>query len=432
MTRTFSSHHGTRRVGALWLVLYRPRLRRSPLLPIFLIVLVDVLGLTIVIPLLAIYSERFGASPFVATLIMSSFAVCQLVSGPILGKLSDRYGRRPILLISQLGTLAGFVVMAEAHALWMVFAGRILDGATAGNLAIAQAYISDHTVPEKRAKSFALIGIAFGLGFAIGPVISGWLSHYSLEAPFWAAAALSGCSILGTIFILPKDAPTAPTLPGAQTVTAGGGRLGILDWGMYAVYFRRPGMGRLLAQFFVYMFSFSMFIGCFALFAERHYTWNGHPFTPREIGFAFAGSSVVGLVIQGGLMGRLVARFGEANLSGVGFGTLFVGYFLLGTSDSLYMLGVAIFFSSIGNSLLRPALTSLVTRLADRTEQGVILGLTQSLSSVAAIIAPPIAGTLIDHDLGRVWAWTAAAAGLVGLFLVRRKVAAPAPPPATT
>ncbi len=393
-------------------------MRRSPLLPIFLIVLVDVLGLTIVIPLLAIYSETFGASPFVATLIMSSFAICQLISGPILGKLSDRYGRRPVLLVSQIGTLAGFVILAKADALWMVFAGRILDGATAGNLAIAQAYISDHTAPEKRAKSFALIGIAFGLGFAIGPVISGWLSHHSLAAPFWLAAALSGCSILGTIFILPKDQPTA-ALPTAQAVTAGGGRLGILDWGMYAGYFRRPALGRLLAQFFVYMFSFSLFIGCFALYAERHYRWDGHYFTPREIGFAFAGSAVIGLVIQGGLIGRLVARFGEASLSRFGFVTLFIGYGLLGTSDSLYMLAVSIFFSSIGNSLLRPALTSLVSRLADRTEQGVVLGLTQSLSSLAAIVAPPIAGILVEHDLGIVWAWLGALAGLVGFLLVR-------------
>lgn len=393
------------------------------MLPIFLIVLVDVLGLTIVIPLLAIYSERFGASPFVATLIMSTFAICQLVSGPILGRLSDRYGRRPILLISQLGTLAGFAMMAEASSLWMVFAGRILDGATAGNLAIAQAYISDHTPPEKRAKSFALIGIAFGLGFAIGPVISGWLSHYSLETPFWAAAALSGCSILGTIFILPREAGTAaPSAPPGP----GGARLGVLDWGQYAVYFRRPALGRLLAQFFVYMMSFSLFIGCFALYAERHYVWGWHYFTPREIGFAFAGSSVIGLVIQGGLIGKLVARYGEAKLSAFGFVTLFVGYAFLGASEffsfdhRLYVLGVSIFFSSIGNSLLRPALTALVTHEADRTEQGVVLGLTQSLSSIAAVVAPPIAGALITHDLGLVWAWLGAAFGLGGFFLVRR------------
>lgn len=393
-------------------------MRRSPLLPIFLIVLVDVLGLTIVIPLLAIYSERFGASPFVATLLMASFAVCQLVSGPILGKLSDRYGRRPILLISQLGTLIGFIVMAEATALWMVFLGRMLDGATAGNLAIAQAYISDHTPPEKRAKSFALVGIAFGIGFTIGPVISGALSGHSLSTPFWAAAALSGCAILGTIFILPKEPPVAP-VPEAQAVGPAGARLGILDWGMYATYFRRPAMARLLVQFFVYMFSFSLFVGCFALYAERHYVWEWHYFRPREIGFVFAASSVISLVIQGGLMGRLVTRFGELSLASFGFLTLVVGYLILPLSSSLVVLGVAIFFSSIGNALLRPALTSLVTREADRSEQGVVLGLTQSLASVAAIVAPPLSGLLITHDLGILWAWLGALAGLVGFVLTR-------------
>src|SRR5262245_61742583 len=127
-------------------------MRRSPLAPIFLIVLVDVLGLTIVIPLLAIYAESFGASPFEAALLMPTFAACQLVSGPILGRLSDRYGRRPLLLFSQMGTFVAFILMAKAHALWMVFLGRALDGATAGNLTIAQAYISDHTPPEKRAR----------------------------------------------------------------------------------------------------------------------------------------------------------------------------------------------------------------------------------------------------------------------------------------
>ena len=130
---------------------------RSPLLPIFLIVLVDVLGFTIVIPLLSLYAERFGASPLVATTIVSVYAACSLVSTPLIGNLSDRYGRRRMLLVSQAGTFAGFIMLGNATALWMVFAGRILDGITAGNLSIAQAYISDHTKPEDRAKAFGII-----------------------------------------------------------------------------------------------------------------------------------------------------------------------------------------------------------------------------------------------------------------------------------
>lgn len=390
-------------------------MRRSPLLPIFLIVLVDVLGLTIVIPLLAIYSEQFGASALVASLLMPTYAACQLVAGPILGRLSDRHGRRPILLISQIGTLIGFVMLAEASVLWMVFVGRALDGLTAGNLTVAQAYISDHTPPERRARAFGLIGIAFGLGFLVGPAISGWLSTYGIAAPFWAAAGLSGVSILGTWFLLPNDAPT--NAAGDGPVAPGGTRLGILDWAQYVDYFRRPVLRGLLIQFFIYMFSFSMFTGGFALFAERHLWWDGHFFTPREIGFTFAGAGFVGLVVQGGMFGRLVARFGEHRVAVAGFAMLFAGYLVLGLTETLTLLAISTLLSAFGGTVVRPTITSLVTQLAARHEQGVVLGLTQSLSSVAAITAPPLAGLLIEHDQGRAWAWLAGGVALLGVLL---------------
>ncbi|MCE9578195.1 MAG: MFS transporter, partial [Deltaproteobacteria bacterium] len=184
---------------------------RSPLLPIFLIVLVDVLGLTIVLPLLAHYAEDFGASAVTATFISSCYAACSLISSPVLGRLSDRYGRRPLLLVSQAGTLIGFLILANANALWLVFLGRILDGVTAGNLSIAQAYISDHTAPENRTKAFGIIGIAFGIGFMFGPVVSGLLSEVSLSAPFFLAAGLSALSIFCTYTLLPRELPPGTT-----------------------------------------------------------------------------------------------------------------------------------------------------------------------------------------------------------------------------
>ena len=144
--------------------------KRSPLLPIFLIVLVDIFGLTIIIPLLSIYSEHFGATPLQATLLVSVYALCQLVSAPLLGKASDRFGRKPLLLASQMGTFLGFLLLARATTLWMVYLSRVIDGATAGNISLAQAYISDNTEAKDRTKSFALIGIAFGLGFFVGPL----------------------------------------------------------------------------------------------------------------------------------------------------------------------------------------------------------------------------------------------------------------------
>src|ERR1041384_6532145 len=150
-------------------------MKRSPLLPIFLVVLVDVLGFTIVYPLLPFYALTFGASKLTATTLVSVYALCSLFSTPVIGRLSDQFGRRRLLLLSQAGTCAGFLVLAFSNALWMVFLGRILDGLTAGNLSIAQAYISDHTKPENRAKAFGVIGIAFGIGFFFGPTMAGWL-----------------------------------------------------------------------------------------------------------------------------------------------------------------------------------------------------------------------------------------------------------------
>ncbi len=177
--------------------------KRSPLVSIFLIILVDILGLTIILPLLPFYAESLGATPFVVGLLISTYAACQLVAGPILGQISDRIGRKPVLLISQCGTFAGFILLALSHSIGLVFLSRIIDGLTAGNFSVAQAYIADVTVESKRTQSFALIGIAFGIGFLIGPAISGFLAGYSYTYPILLAAGLSATSILATTFMLP-------------------------------------------------------------------------------------------------------------------------------------------------------------------------------------------------------------------------------------
>src|SRR6266567_3861103 len=183
------------------------RLRRSPLLPIFLIVSVDVLGLTLILPLLPFYAERLGANPTVVGLLVSTYAVCQLVAGPMLGRMSDHMGRRPLLLVSQAGTFIGFLILAFANSLWLVFLSRVIDGLTAGNLSLAQAYISDVTKPENRARSFGVIGIAFGIGFLVGPGVSGFLSQYGYAYPILAAAFLSASSVVCTATLLPKAEP---------------------------------------------------------------------------------------------------------------------------------------------------------------------------------------------------------------------------------
>lgn len=384
-------------------------MRKSPLVPIFLIVSVDVLGLTIILPLLPFYAERFGASPAVVGLLVSTYAFCQLIGGPVLGRMSDHLGRRPLLLVSQVGTFIGFLILAYANALWLIFLSRVIDGLTAGNLSLAQAYISDVTKPEERAQSFALIGIAFGMGFLIGPGISGYLSQFSYRYPIFVAAGLSATSILSTYFLLPSTVSAAVEGAAPRKFT-------VLDWGNYVRYFRQAGLAPLLWQFFAFALAFSMYMSGFPLFAERRYQWAGQPFGPKEVGYLYAFLGMLGVILQGGLIGRMVKAWGETKLVRAGFLFGCVGLAALGFTYSLPLLLVVTATASSGVGVVRPALTSLITQKASRSEQGVVLGLTQSLNSISAIVAPAVGGFLIDHSL--LAGWAILAAGICGVALL--------------
>jgi MFS transporter, DHA1 family, tetracycline resistance protein len=402
-------------------------LRSSPLLPIFLIVAVDVLGLTIMIPLLPFYAEKLGASPFQVGWLIGLYAACQLVSGPLLGRLSDRMGRKPLLLVSQFGTLAGFLITAFAPNLWILFLARAIDGSTAGNLSLAQAYISDVTEPEDRAKSFGIIGIAFGMGFLIGPAISGFLARFDYRDPIFAAAALSATSILTTYLLLPSGAPaSAKADTEAEDAGPGGRRLSLLEWGAYAEYFRRPALAPRLFEFLCFAFSFAMFTAGLPLFAERRLEWHGKPFGPVELGYIWAFAGFLGLFLQGPALGRLVKRFGERSLNRTGFGGYAAGYLILAFCHTLPVLILATIVTAIG-TLVRPTLTSMITQAAARREQGVVLGLTQSLTSVAQIAAPLVAGYLIQRHWLTSWGLAASGIAAAGFVLTSRRARRQAP-----
>jgi MFS family permease len=473
--------------------------QRSPLLPIFLIVLVDVLGFTIVIPLLAYYAERFGASPLVATTLVSVYAVCSLISTPIIGNLSDKVGRRRMLLISQCGTLAGFLMLAWSSSLWMVFLGRILDGITAGNLSLAQAYISDHTKPENRAKSFAVIGIAFGVGFMFGPGLGGVLAKYGLYVPFLVSACLSALSIFSTYTLLPRH--EKPPQAAEGEAGPGGRRPGAFDLKTYTEYFGRKGVGALYLQFFLFVFAFTTFTSGFALFSERRFTVNHTlprvtetctaplgtklddvhvgerystmfidgkplpkdawtmpdvehvklapaacararapsavlraelPWGVREVGFLFVYTGFLGILIQGGLIGRLVKKMGEVKLGLVAFGACVAGFVILGFAETLAVLLGAATISAFGTGVVRPVLTSRITQAVGRHEQGVALGISGSLSSFAMMVAPPVGGALLDHSATLAWALVAASAAALGLLVsIAKRNASPAVAPAS-
>ena len=304
----------------------------------------------------------------------------------------------------------------------LIFFSRFLDGITAGNLSLAQAYISDVTAPEDRAKSFGIIGIAFGLGFLIGPALSGFLAQFDYTYPAWAAASLSLTSILCTYFLLPRAAPHTDR-DGAPP-----GRITVLNWGAYAGYFRRPELGVLLMDFFVFATMFGLFLSGFALFAERRFFAGGRPFGPKEVGYLYAYSGLLGVIIQGGLLGRLVKRFGERTLMLAGYASAALGLAGLALSRSLAVLMPFYTATSFGNGVLRPCLTSMVTRRTGRKEQGVVLGLTQSLYSVAMILSPLAAGALIGRGRLAAWALCGSCLALAGLALTARTLGPAAGP----
>ncbi len=370
--------------------------------------MVDVLGLAIILPLLPFYAEKLGASPTVVGLLVSTYAACQLVAGPLLGRISDKVGRKPVLLVSQAGTLLGFLILAYAQTLWVVFLARIIDGLTAGNISLAQAYISDVTKPEERTKAFGVIGIAFGIGFLIGPALAGLLVQFGYQYPIFAAALLSATSILTTWRLLPSTNYVSEA-------AASNRRLSLLDWGNYVRYFQQPGLAPLLLQFAVFIFGFSAFMSGFALFAERRYTWNGQAFGPKQVGFVYAYVGFLAIILQGGLLGRLSKKFGDRALVRAGFIVSIIGFLGLGFSYSVPTLLVAAALCSFGTGALRPALTSLITQHAGRSEQGSVLGLTQSLMAVAQIGAPFLAGILIDHRMLVAWAMIGVVMSALGL-----------------
>ena len=384
-------------------------MKRSPLLSIFLIVLVDVLGMTIILPLLPFYAESLGASPVIVGLLVSTYAGCQLIGGPWLGHISDRIGRKPVLIVSQCGTFAGFVLLAFSNTLPLVFLSRAIDGLTAGNLSVAQAYIADVTDVEKRTQSFALIGIAFGLGFLVGPAVTAFLAVYSMKYPIFLAAGLSATSILATTFLLPRASPRVQTEQGKRASR----------WTETVNVFKDPKTARLMFQFSAFSFTFAMFMSGFALFSERRFMYRGEPFGTTEVGYVLAFLGLMGIIIQGSLIRRLVKRLGEAKLVGAGFLSLAISLSLLGVVREISGLLLVMAIFSFGAAVLRPALTTLITAAVGKGREGMGLGMTQSLMNVAQIAAPVIGGLMIARQQLALWAFSAAAFSIAGFLGAR-------------
>jgi DHA1 family tetracycline resistance protein-like MFS transporter len=362
-------------------------MKRSPLLVIFVTVFIDLVGFGIVIPVLPYYAEgaRFGATPREVGLLFASYSVMQLIFSPVLGRLSDKYGRRPILLISLLGTCLGFLILGFATTLLMLFVGRIIDGISGGNISTAQAYIADITTKENRAKGMGLIGAAFGLGFVFGPAIGGILSRWGTSVPFLFAGGLSLANVILLYFTLPET--VTPDHPARVSAASGRG------WKQVVEALRQPQLTLVLTIYFLSIVAFSIMTAVFSLFMMFRLGYD-----PWHSGWIFAFVGIISAVVQGGLIGKLVKRFGEPALVIVG-GLLFtVSLFaspFVGPATGLIGILAVGALSAIGNALAGPSLTSLGSKSASAAEQGSVLGVMQSVASLARAVGPTIAALII-------------------------------------
>ena len=372
-------------------------MRRSPLIVIFTTVFIDLVGFGIVIPVLPFYAEgtAFNATPRTVGLLFASYSIMQLIFSPILGGLSDKHGRRPVLLLSIIGTGIGFLILGLATTLWMLFIGRILDGITGGNISTAQAYIADVTTEENRAKGMGLIGAAFGLGFILGPAIGGILSHWGIHVPFFFAAALCFANALLLFFTLPEtvtaDHPAKHSAAGSRSL------------GHIVAALKQPKLAFVLVIYFLFIVAFSIMTTSFSLYTMFRFGYDA-----QHTGYLFAYVGLIAVIIQGGLIGRLVKRFGEIPL--VIFGALcfaislfavpFVGPAAGGLGALL--IGGGVF--SMGNSLATPALTSLASKSVGAAQQGVVLGVTQSTASLARAVGPSLTAILISSSIAHLGA----------------------------
>lgn len=361
----------------------RPRgglTQRSPLLVILFTVFVDLIGFGVIVPLIPFYNESLGGGPAILGLLVATFFLMQFLFSPVLGRLSDRVGRRPVILGTLLMTIAGHLILAGANALVLLFVARILAGSASGNLSVVRAYIADRTRPEERARGMGLIGAAFGVGFAVGPVIGGALEPFGLAIPALAAATLAAANFVLAFAYLPES--LAPEVRGAAS---GQRRAGMME------ALRRPTIRALVLTFFVVSFAFSTVPVAFPSLGIDVFGMG-----PQQLALIFILIGSINFLV-GSAAGQLARRAGEERL--VAFGTLAMGVAMALTplirDLAAYVLLVGLFATGVAITL--PLIPSLVSKRIAPHEQGSILGSAQAIGSLGTVPGPLIAGFLYEQ-----------------------------------
>lgn len=350
---------------------------------IALIAIVNALGYGIIIPIIYSYSKKFGMSDFENGLLFAIFSICQFVSTPIIGRLSDKYGRRPLLIISIFGTAVSFLMMAFAGSPIILFLARALDGLTAGNIPVATAVISDTTEPKDRAKGFGIIGAAFGFGFIFGPAISALTVGYWDALPFLIASAISFVAVFATIVFLPETNKHMGEISKAK----------LFDFGKMARSLFDEKVGVTLAITLFYFLAFSLFIYGFQPFTVRTLGLSAN-----QISMVFTMFGVVGLISQVFLVQRLPKLFGLKNTFSGSILVVALSFFLLFESDGLWMFITACVILALSNTMVNPLNQTILSQETDAKSQGSMLGLQSSYMSIGQIVGPIIGGVLASYS----------------------------------
>ncbi len=378
--------------------------RRRAFATIFLTILLDLIGFGMILPLLPFYAQRFDATPLQIGVLFSSYSLAQLVFAPLLGRLSDRKGRRPLLLVSICGSAIAYLLFAQAGSFAVLLLARTLSGIAAANYGIAQAYIADITAPEERSRAMGLVGAAFGLGFVLGPALGGLLARFGASAVPLSAAALSALNFLIALTWLPESL--------GREVRGRSQDRPWLDVDALRGLWRDVPLRGLMLLFFLVMLGFSMMEATLALFCQSRFG-----FGVAETSWLFAYVGVVLVVIQGGLIGPLARRFGERRLILGGILLMGLGLGLLAVAPALWLLASGLGLLALGSGLHNPSTLALLSRLTRAESQGGTIGLSRSFGALARTLGPP-AGTWIFGAAGPSWPFWAAGGVMLVAWLI--------------
>lgn len=343
----------------------------------------EVLGFSLILPFLPFYAEELGATPLMIGLILTSFSFFQFFSAPIMGKLSDHYGRKPMLIFSQFSTFVGFIILGFSNSLWMIVLSRVIDGLLGSNFTIAQAYLSDISSKKDRSKIFGLSSAAFGFGFLIGPAIGGSLAKISYSLPSFIAAGIALITIILTATLLKETVKEKKKIKITfETIMTKS----------FKKYFENPIISNKLWQFFTFILSHSIFVSMFALYANRQLG-----FDSASVGYVLAYVGLNSIIIRSILLPKLIDKFGEKKLHWIGVILIILTMGAMPLVNRLWHLLIGMTLYSFGSGVFRPVIMGAISRSASPKEQGAIMGVTTSLASISQIIGPLVGGFMINY-----------------------------------